>query len=184
MPHALKTPLDPKKLESSAIFYRTHLGHRENAVHLAIKLIRRAVEIERQEHTPDPVMMEFISIGEPWTIDHVIQGCYIEEYHQWEKGVKQYCKAQRELNCLPGDFNWKTAVDKSFVKRATEAIEFFCASVDPEVMAAIDAMRNRVNEMKHDPLSNRVQLSDIENAFKTLTNFWEMLAGIEGLSFA
>lgn len=181
MSYKLKTPLSGD-LAKSAVYYRTHLSHRENATDLAIKLIRRAVEIEREEHADDPVAREFASIAEPWAIDHVVQGCYIEEYHQWEKAVKQYCKAQRELNGVSDDFDWIKG-NKSFVARATDALGFFAASVDAEVMAAIDDIRKRVNDMKHDPLSNGVQESDYEDAFKTFTEFWEALLKIEGLSF-
>src|SRR5258706_11135694 len=34
MPYALKNPLDPKNVELSAVFFRTLLGHRENATEL------------------------------------------------------------------------------------------------------------------------------------------------------
>src|ERR1700722_11728614 len=47
MPYALKTPLDLKNMELSAVFFRTHLGHRENATELAIGLIRKGVQAER-----------------------------------------------------------------------------------------------------------------------------------------
>jgi len=84
---------------------------------------------------------------------------------------------------LLDDFDWK-AGNKSFVKRAIEALEFFSASADQQLVGSIDAIRERVNAMKHDPLSNRVQQSDAENEFKTFTSFWEALSEIEGSSFA
>jgi len=58
MPYALKTPLDLKKVELSAAFFRTHLGHRENATELAIGLIRKGVETERASAGDDPFEIE------------------------------------------------------------------------------------------------------------------------------
>ena len=94
MSYALKTPLDIKKIDSSATYFRTHLGHRHNATQLAIRLIHRAIQIERAQAGDDPVSLEFVQIAEPWAISHILQGCFIEEFHQWEKAVKQYFKAQ------------------------------------------------------------------------------------------
>src|SRR6266513_2377820 len=62
MAYALKTPLAIDNLDSSATFYRTHLGHRENATSLAIKLIRRAVEIEKAEFSGDVLAEELVRI--------------------------------------------------------------------------------------------------------------------------
>ena len=53
MTYFLKTPPAIDKVASSATFYRTHLGHQENATSLAIKLIRRAVAIEKVEFSGD-----------------------------------------------------------------------------------------------------------------------------------
>jgi hypothetical protein len=98
--YGLKTPLDINKTNSSATYYRTHLGDRHNATHLAINLIGRAVQIEKTRAGSDPLALEFSRIAEPWAISHIVQGCFIEEYHQWEKAVKQCFDGQRELNDL------------------------------------------------------------------------------------
>ena len=45
MPYTLKTPLDLNKMDFSSIFFRIHVGHRENATQLAINLIRKGVAI-------------------------------------------------------------------------------------------------------------------------------------------
>jgi hypothetical protein len=60
-------------LESSAIFYRTHLDHRDNATDLAIKLVRKGAEIELQS-TVDPFLLELSKVAEPWAIGHLLQG--------------------------------------------------------------------------------------------------------------
>ena len=108
MPYALKTPLDLKNMESSAVFFRTHLGHRENATELAVGLIRKGVETERASAGDDPFEIECTDIAERWAIGHIIQGCYIEEYHHWEKAIRRYAKGQRELNGLTDDFDWRS----------------------------------------------------------------------------
>ena len=130
MPYALKTPLDLKKVELSAAFFRTHLGHRENATELAIGLIRKGVETERASAGDDPFEIECTDTAERWAISHIIQGCYVEEYHHWEKAIKQYYKGQRELNGLSDDFAWRLS-KATFVKRAIDLLTFFGTTVDP-----------------------------------------------------
>ena len=61
MTYALKTPLALNKMDGTATFYRTHLGHRENATSLAIKLIRRAVAIEKVEVSGDVLAEELVA---------------------------------------------------------------------------------------------------------------------------
>jgi len=183
MTYALKTPLAIDKVDSSATFYRTHLGHRENATSLAIKLIRRAVAIEKAEFSGDVLAEELVGIAEPWAVDHILQGCYIEEYHQWEKAIKYYFKAQRTLNVVGGDFDWRSG-NKSMVQRAIDALSFFSASIDADIFSKIEKVRETVNAMKHDPLSVRVNEANYQSAVKTFEQFWEGLMAIEGKSFA
>jgi hypothetical protein len=167
-------------MELSAVFFRTHLGHRKNATELAIGLIRKGVEVERASASDDPFEIECTAIAEPWAIDHIVQGCYVEEYHHWEKDIKKYCKGQRELNGLTNDFDWKS---KSLVKRAIGALNFFGATVDQGVMNAIDAVRERVNSRKHDPLSFHVEKSEYDAAVKVFEQFWDTLLEIEAKQF-
>jgi hypothetical protein len=179
----LRTPRDINKPDSCASFFRVHLSHRENATALAIKLIRRAVEIEKAQYSEDILAEELVGIAEPWAIDHIIQGCYIEEYHEWEKAIKHYFKAQRALNGLYDDFDWRSG-KKNMVQRASEALSFLSTSVDDGVLTKIDSMRTTVNEMKHDPLSVRVDEPIYGAAVKTFEEFWERLMDIEVKSFA
>jgi hypothetical protein len=184
MPYALKTPLDPKKVELSAVFFRTHLGHRENATELAIGLIRKGVETERASACDDPFEMECTDIAERWAIDHITQGCYVEEYHHWEKDIKKYCKGQMELNGLTDDFDWRTSSKKPLVKLAIGALNFFSTNVDQGVMNAIDAVREKVNSRKHDPLSLHVEKSEYDAAIKAFERFWDILIETESKQFA
>jgi hypothetical protein len=110
----------------NGVFHRTHLGHRENATALAIKLIRKAVDIERSSANSDPLQAAFIDIAERWAIDHILQGCYVQEYHEWERSVKSYILSQSEHNGLPRNFDWKSG---SFVRRTIEAPALFEASI-------------------------------------------------------
>jgi hypothetical protein len=178
MIYALKTPLHLEQMEFSASFFRTHLGHRENATELAIGLIRKAVAAERDAVTNDPFEIECTEIAERWAIGHVVQGCYIEEYHHWEKAIKQYFKGQRELNGLTDDFDWKSG-KLSLVKRAIEALAFFGATIDQEIMNAIDTAREKVNWLKHDPLSGHVEEDDYKAAAMTYARFWDILLEYE-----
>ena len=183
MPYALKTPLDLKKVELSAAFFRTHLGHRENATELAIGLIRKGVETERASAGNDPFEIECTDTAERWAISHIIQGCYVEEYHHWEKAIKQYYKGQRELNGLSDDFDWRLS-KATFVKRAIDLLTFFGTTVDPAVMNAIDSIRKKVNLLKHDPLSGHVENADYDAAIKVFERFWDILIETESKKFA
>jgi hypothetical protein len=174
--------LDIKKVDSSAIFYRTHLGNRHNATHLAMTLIRRAVEVEKTQARDDPLALEFAQIAEPWAISHILQGCFIEEYHQWEKAVKQYFKQQRELNGLSDDFDWKLG-KRSIVEHVKQALSFFSASIDDHLVGGIDGVRRAVNNMKHDPLSFPVAEADYDASVRVFELFWERLSDIEMKSF-
>jgi hypothetical protein len=183
MTYALKAPLALNKTDGSAIFYRTHLGHRQNASSLAIKLIRSGVEIEKAKISGDALTEELVGIAEPWAIDHIVQGCYIEEYHQWEKAIKYYFKAQRALNGVDGDFDWRSG-SKNMVKSTIDVLSFFGASIGHDILAMIDKVRETVNAMKHDPLSTRVRETDYFSAVKAFEQFWEELISIEAMSFA
>ncbi len=161
-----------------AIYFRVHLGHRENATELAINLIRKAARLEKQESEGDPFSEEACEIGERWAIGHVIGGCYIEEYHHWEKGIKQYFSGQYRRNGLTGDFNWR-AGGKSMVELARTALSEFSASVEEHVFQEIDAIRDKVNAMKHDPLEHSVEEADYFASIKTFERFWDALMEIE-----
>lgn len=174
-------PLALEQWDSSAIVFRTHLAQRETATDLAIKLIRRAVQIEREEVAGDLLREEFVRIGEPWAIDHILQGCFIEEYHEWEKGIKNYIGGQRALNVVGSDFDWRTG-NKNMVQRAADALSFFNVSIEPCIFLEIDKIRETVNAMKHDPLSIRVDEGAYTSAIKILERFWDQLVAIEGKS--
>jgi hypothetical protein len=139
--------------------------------------------IERAEAGNDPFEIECAEIAERWAIGHVIQGCYIEEYHQWEKAVKQYFKGQRELNGLSDDFDWKLR-RTTLVRRVMEVLAFFGTTVDPAAMNAIDSVRNKVNWLKHDPLSCHVDHADYEAAQIAIKSFWDILVETESKHFA
>jgi hypothetical protein len=180
MEYRLRMPLELEKLKSSATFYLTHMGHRENATDLAIKLIRRGARVERQEHKDDAMLLELTGIAENWAVGHIVQGCYIVEYHEWERGVKRYFKGQRELNGVSDDFDWR---GRGVVKGAREALGFFRVAMPEDVVGEIDAVRERVNSMKHDPSLPYVNEADYLRAASAFKRFWERLSEIEtGLS--
>jgi hypothetical protein len=171
-------PLDALlHVERSAVHHRTHLGHRVGATDLAIKLVHKGAEIEL-ESIADPILLALSIPAEPWAIDHLLQGCYIQEYHEWEKGVKAYLKEQRLENNLTVDFDWRSG-NKSFVKRTIEALSFFDAQIDPSTMADIDKVREKVNDIKHDPLGNRVDHSQYLEAVQAFEAFWDQMLTLE-----
>jgi hypothetical protein len=176
MRRRITMPLDGP-MERSAIFYRTHLGHRGNATELAIKLVRKGAEIELKSIV-DPSLLKLSKVAEPWAIDHLLQGCYIQEYHEWEKGVKAYLKEQRLENNLTDDFDWRSG-NKSFIKRTIEALSFFDAQIDALAMSNIDKIREKINDIKHDPLSHRVDHQQYRAAVQAFQVFWDRMVTLE-----
>jgi hypothetical protein len=161
-------------------YYRVHLGHRENATNLAINLIKKAAQIEMQEveASGDPLLKELCSIGEPWATHALLQGAYIREYHEWEKAVKNYIHAQHSLNGIQG-FKWKPD-GKSIVQRTIEYLAVFSVAVDQNIMDRIDAIRNKVNDIKHEPLEHEVDKSDYDAAISAFGAFWDKIMEHEG----
>src|SRR4051794_31987419 len=44
---------------------------------------------------PDPFPKELGSIAENWAVYTLLQGCYVREYHEWERAVERYFASQR-----------------------------------------------------------------------------------------
>lgn len=137
-------------MQGSALFYRVHLGHRERATELALNFIRKAAESERQTQSNDPFLTELGDIAERWAISHIIQGCYIQEYHEWERATKEYLRQQRTLNALNDDLDWNSG-RRNFVQRVHVALEFFSTMVDQPIMDRINVARQTVNAMMPSP---------------------------------
>jgi len=50
-------------------------------------------------------------------------------------------------------------------------------------MSVIDSVREKVNWLKHDPLSHHVEESDYDVAIKTFIKFWDSLIETETKTF-
>jgi hypothetical protein len=85
---------------------------------------------------------------------------------------------------LTDDLNWRTDRNNSLVARAIDALNFFGVTVDQGLMNAIDAIRERVNSRKHDPLSFHVEKSEYDAAVEVFEQFWDTLLEIEAKQFA
>ncbi len=177
MTYRLIIPLGSVMAET-ACFFRVHLSHRENAVSLGIKLIEKAAAIEKKEYGDDSFLKELGSIAENWAIYTLLQGCYIREYHEWERAIKKYLANQRRWNAVPGDFDWKSG-RKNFVKRITDALAFFSTSMDQSVISSIDDIRQKVNDIKHSPLDYDVEQTDYDKAVKAFEAFWDKMMELE-----
>ena len=155
------------------------LGHRENVTDLAIDLIKKAAGIEMQEvdASDDALLSELFGSGEPWAIHALLQGAYIREYHEWEKAVKNYVETQHSLNGMQ-KFKWKRD-GKSIVCHTIEYLGMFSATIDQSIMDAIDAVREKVNTIKHDPLEHEVDKADYDGAINSFGAFWDRIMECE-----
>jgi hypothetical protein len=179
MAYTLKLPHD-QILPEGALFFRTHVGHRENAVNLAVGLIRKAAAQEKSGFGDDPLLHELGGIAKNWAVYTLLQGCYVREYHEWERAVKRYFANQWDWNCIPERFNWSLR-GKSIVTRTVDALAVFSVSMDQIVIDSIDGVRDRVNNIKHDPLDHEVEQSDYDNAVKVFAAFWDKMMNLEGM---
>lgn len=113
-----------------------------------------------------------------WLTETLIQGTYLREYHSWEIEVKSYLNDQRYLNSRLDDFIWKVGKGGNLVDLVRQYLGQFSATVDSETMAVINAMRMRVNKMKHTPTfiaPSRVTKDDYDEATLAIAHFWKQL---------
>jgi hypothetical protein len=85
---------------------------------------------------------------------------------------------QWALNEFDGRLAWK-AGRKTFVQRVVESLALFSVSINEAIVDSIDGVRVKVNNMKHDPLAERVNNREYAREVKTLIGFWEQLKTME-----
>jgi hypothetical protein len=157
----LRKPPYPDPTETG-LYYVIHTGHRKTAIDLAIDALRAL------PNDPDPIFGEMSEAMREWTIEAVIQGAWVREYHKWETDTKSYFDVMHTRNggATP---NWKN-VSGSHVEKIEKQLALFSA-IPPASMTVIEETRQRVNGMKHED-SYLASQADYESLVSAVERFW------------
>jgi hypothetical protein len=144
--------------------YCTQAAHRKGAIDLAVAGLRELAAFDEM----DEAMRE-------WTIEALIQGALVREYHKWETDTKSYFDLMHVRNGAPNR-KWKDMND-SHVKKIEEQLALFSAT-RPASLTVIDKTRGRVNHIKHDD-SYLATLPDYEALASAVDEFWQQIGSQE-----
>lgn len=172
----LRKPPYPDPVGTGSYFY-IHACHRETAIDAAISVIRKTAEEENAEFADDPVSLGLSGHMGEWVVESLLQGAWMREYHEWEKATKAYFDGHHARNGGSA-VDWRSKVagvqNPSHMQRVVAQLAFFSAMVPPDILAAIDETRSKVNAAKHaDELF--VTESEYKLLVKSVLTFWERL---------
>jgi hypothetical protein len=150
---------------------------RETAIDAAISVIRKTAEEENAQFADDPVSLGLFGHMGEWVVESLLQGAWIREYHEWEKATKAYFDGHHARNGGSA-VDWRGNVvgvpKPSHVDRVMAQLDLFSARVPPEILAAIDETRSKVNAAKHAG-ELFVTESEYKLFVKSVQIFWERL---------
>ncbi len=157
--------------DGSALYYSVHAAHRDNAITLAIDVLRDACKREVEATPDDNLGKEFSTTACDWAIESLIQGGWMREFHMWELATKAYFDGQHLRNGA-AKVDWKKrpprgAPAASHVDKVKAQLGLFGASVPGGAIDAIDRARNQVNAAKHE-----------EEIFVTEAGYRELVAAV------
>ena len=160
----LRKPAFPD-LTATGLYYATQAGHRKIAIDLVFEAIKAL------SSNTDPVLGQMSEALREWTIEAVVQGAWIREYHKWETDTKSYFGTMHIRNNIPYP-NWKK-IEGSHVWKIEQELALFSATPPPSV-TVIDSMRSRVNNSKHEE-SYLATPADYEALVVAVGQFWQDL---------
>ena len=152
------------------------VGHRHTAFEYIIAGIGKVHEANLDLLGRDPLTSEMEGSMRDWAIETLAQQAYLREYHLWEKDCKAYFAEMAERNGV--ELNLKPRGGQPFTGVVRDAFAAFDVDVPSTIFDAIEAMRQRVNTMKHEAgleLDHFVTVADYEGAVAALESFWEYL---------
>jgi hypothetical protein len=162
--------LTKKPLELGAIEYATQTQYRRIAVGAVLAYID--VGVASTVNPEDDVAWS--QYERNWLIETVHQGAYIRHYHDWEKDCKQYL--------VPKGMNSKRTSDIGFTQHVKDFLSSLSVSVPDSIIRALDTMRNKVNDMKHETgIQNKdfVTADEYNTGAIAIQDFWDFLVGEE-----
>jgi hypothetical protein len=175
--------LNRKYLEAGASVTWTQVGHRRRAIEYAVDGAKLVYQQNLEQLPDDPLFAELESVMPEWVIETIAQGAYIREYHLWEKEVKDYLGGQLRRSNLASTA-LKPKPGESLIDSVRRVLAVFGA---PDTgLSDIDAMRQRVNNAKHEPgvlVEHFVSIDDYWKMLDAIEGFWEALAEHEDIEF-
>ena len=170
-------------LDPGAVVNFTQLGHRHTAIEYAIAGIAENYQVNLERLGSDPLTRAMEGSMREWVVETLFQGAYLREYHLWEKDCKAYFGAMAKRNGC--ELALRTKGGQTFTKLIEDMLAAFDVAMPVETMLAIEAMRQRVNVMKHEAgleLDHFISTSEYADAIYALEKFWEFLATREKLT--
>ena len=149
----------------TGLYYGIQTRHRRTAIDLAISSLRIL------PNEPETIFGEMAESMREWTIEAVIQGAWIREYHKWETDTKSYFDVMHIRNGGQNQ-NWKN-ISGSHVEKIEKQLTVFSAR-RPASMATIEETRERVNGMKHEDRYLASE-ADYESLVSAVEQFWDDL---------
>ncbi|WP_330085283.1 hypothetical protein [Methylocystis iwaonis] len=156
------------------------IGHRRTAIEYALAGIKRHHDAVLEAVGQDPFTQEMEGTMRAWVAETLLQGAYLREYHLWEKDCKAYFPEMAQRN--GGTLVMKTKPGQPFTSLVWDTLARFSVTVTPNITSAIEAMRDRVNVMKHEAgleLDHFISEADYTAGVEALEEFWNHLASAE-----
>jgi hypothetical protein len=159
-------PLTKKPQELGAIEYATQTRLRRTAVGALLGYIH--VGVTSSVDPEDDVAWSQYEGN--WLFETVYQGAYIRHYHDWERDCKEYL--------VPKGMNSKPPSGVGFAQHVNDFLSSLSISVPDSIMNAIDTMRKKVNDMKHETgiqNSDFVEADEYNTGAIAIQDFWDFL---------
>jgi hypothetical protein len=154
------------EVSGTGLYYCMQAGHRKTAIDLVIDSLRGL-----PNDSSEQVFAEMGEAMRGWTIEAVVQGAWVREYHKWETDTKSYFNVMYARNKASPP-NWKK-LTCSHVEKIEKQLALFSATL-PASLTVIDKTRDRINDAKHED-SYLASQSDYECLTTAVDQFWQSL---------
>ena len=158
----------------TAVHFLIQSSHREAAFLTQTGVIRDAYG--REEQKEDDCVFSAASVRD-WLTESIAQGVWLCEYHYWEAATKYYFDSQHLRNGSV-KVNWKKppqgSAANSHLSKVLEQLATFGANVPADILDALEGVRRRVNEAKHEGtcFATEPEACDL---FAIIAAFWDAL---------
>ena len=153
------------QVTGTGLYYCTEAGNRKHAIDLVIEALRGL------PNDPSEFLAEMGEAMREWTIEAVVQGAWVREYHKWETATKSYFNVMYARNSKAAP-NWEKLMG-SHVEKIENQLALFSAA-PPASLTMIDKTRDRINDAKHED-SYLASQSDYECLTTAVDQFWQSL---------
>ncbi len=158
-----------KDMKDTARYFWFQAQHRKDAIDGVIQMIRNS---QRPPAEFMGVLSEVDDVVVEWTIETVIQGAVLREYHHWETDTKDYFKAMHDRKGVAAPKN-RRLPHASWVQG-----QLVLFRLDFPEFKNFDDARILVKNMKHEGVK-WATVADFERLRGAVSDFWSRLSGSE-----